>query len=311
VNTRWLHSRLRARARSAAVSRLFRDPLPNLDRSILLVGTARSGTTWLADILVSQLRCRLMFEPFHAKKVRDFNRFEIFHYMRPGDRDPSLYSYAGRVLRGEIRDPWIDSKVRYLRPRCRLIKEIRANLLLKWLVEAFPQIPVLFLMRHPCAVVLSRMEAGWEADEDIDSMMSQEKLRSDFLEEKIDVIRKLKTPEEKHAFVWCVHHLVPRSQMSAEDCTLVFYENLCLRPESEIPKVFAALGRTYDDSVFTGLLEPSTTSSPKSVILSREERVSRWQGQLGREQIDRILSVVEAVGPEGVYGVSPLPLAEA
>ena len=311
VNTRWLHSRLRARARSAVVGRLYRNPPTGLDKSILLVGTARSGTTWLADLLVSELRCRLMFEPFHPQMVRDFPRVETFCYRRPGDRDPRLYAYAERVLRGEIRDPWIDRMVRYLRPRCRLIKEIRANLFLKWLVEAFPEVPVLFLTRHPCAVVLSRMEAGWEADRDIESMLSQDNLRADFLKEKTDFITGLATAEEKHALVWCIHHLVPWSQLAPADRTLVFYENLCLDPESEIPRIFSALGSDCDRSVFTRLLEPSTTSSPGSVNLKMEDRVTRWQRELGSEQVERILSVVAAIGPEGVYGKSPLPLAEA
>jgi hypothetical protein len=190
-----------------------------------------------------------------------------------------------------------------------LIKESRANLFLKWLVEAFPQVRVLSLTRHPCAVVLSRMEAGWEADQDIESMMLQDRLRADFLEGKAEFIRRLETAEEKHAVVWCLHHLVPWSQMNAEDWTVVFYEKLCLHHDTEIPRIFAALGRDYDEGVFARRLEPSTTSSPDSVSLRKEDRVTRWQDRLGREQIDRILGVVAEIGPEDMYRESPLPLA--
>ena len=45
------------------------------------------------------------------------------------------------------------------------MKIIRGNLLLAWLVRNF-EFPVLYLLRHPCAVVASRLRWNWPCDLD-------------------------------------------------------------------------------------------------------------------------------------------------
>ena len=166
ANLQWLWLKTRSRLRTALARQFYRDPGPEIARSILVAGTARSGTTWLANIIDAQLGCRILFEPFHPK-VEAYEADQLFPYVRPGEQAPRLHQYAERVLRGQIRDPWIDSEATRLWPKYRLIKDVRLNLVLKWFCDTFPEVPVLLIVRHPCAVVLSRMEAGWEADGDI------------------------------------------------------------------------------------------------------------------------------------------------
>jgi hypothetical protein len=81
-----------------------------------------------------------------------------------GWRIRGFTSFARKVFTGEIRNRWIDRQNERIYSRYRLIKEIRINLALKWLHDNFPEVPILFLMRHPCAVVASRMELGWATD---------------------------------------------------------------------------------------------------------------------------------------------------
>jgi hypothetical protein len=61
---------------------LYRDTVGRLDRSMIVAGTARSGTTWLAEIIASQVPCRIMFEPFQPRKVQAYSQFEYFQYLR-------------------------------------------------------------------------------------------------------------------------------------------------------------------------------------------------------------------------------------
>ena len=297
------YQRLYRRLIQTACSKLYRDAQRLTSNSIMIAGTARSGTTWLADIIASQRPCRIMFEPFNPQLVSAFRAFHYFHYMRPAERNPELLTYCRRIFTGDIRHKWIDRQVEHLFPQYRLIKEVRANLLLKWLNKAFPEVPLLFLVRHPCAVVSSRIHLGWATDTDIDSFIAQATLVEDFLSTKMDVIRSAETEAEKHAVIWCVHHLVPFKQFNSADLPVVFYENLCLQPELEVPKIFHAINQHFDNSVYEHLSIPSVTTTRRDAV-----RIDRWQEELSPKQIDGILRIVDAFGLSEIYGNSPIPL---
>jgi Sulfotransferase family len=302
----WRHQRLYRRVIQTACSKLYRDAESLTSNSVMIAGTARSGTTWLADIIASQRPCRIMFEPFHSQLVSKFGAFHYFHYMRPTEPNPELLSYCHRIFTGDIRHRWIDRQVEHLFPQYRLIKEIRANLFLKWLKDMFPEVPLLFIVRHPCAVVASRLQLGWATDTDIDSFLSQPDLVEDFLSTKLDVIHRADTAAEKHALIWCIHHLVPFKQFNPTDLNVVFYEDLCLQPELQIPRIFRAIGQEFDDSVYEHLSIPSVTTSRRNGI-----RIDRWQEELSKRQIDDILRTVDAFGLGDIYGNSPTPLTRS
>jgi hypothetical protein len=185
-----------------------------------------------------------MFEPFRARYVRACSRSHYFHYMRPESDDEELQAYCHRVFSGRIRHRCIDQEVGCLLPRYRVIKEIRANLMLQWIRRRFPLVPVLFVIRHSCAVVLSRMELDWATDDDIAPMLAQPDLLDDFLAAKIDLIHGAATPEAKHAVVWCVNNLVPLTQFGPGELHTVFYEDLCLRPGEAVPAVCRVAGHS-------------------------------------------------------------------
>jgi hypothetical protein len=294
-----------------ACSKLYRDTERQTAKSIMIAGTARSGTTWLADIIASQFPCRIMFEPFHSQLVLDFQGFHTFHYMRPAEPNSELLSYCRKIFTGDMRHPWIDRQVEHLFPRYRLIKEIRANLFLKWIHNAFPEIPLLLLIRHPCAVVLSRMRLGWATDTDIDSFLRQNKLVDDFLAAQTDLVRGAKTIAEKHAVIWCVHNLVPLKQFGPQGLGIVFYENLCSQPEIEIPKIFRLIRRDFKESVYQHLLNPSMTTSPAGPVVTGTNRIDRWQKELSVAEINDILYIVDAFGLGHLYGESLRPLARS
>jgi len=297
------------RLRRLVCSKVYRDANRDLHKSILVAGTARSGTTWLGDILASQLNGRIMFEPFHSRKVKTFSQYHYFHYMRPDEKDEVLADFCKRIFSGDIRDKWIDNYIEVLWPKYRVVKEIRANLLLKWIHNQFPQVPMLFIIRHPCAVVLSRMTLNWDTDRDIEPFLAQPKLLEDFLGKKMDVIMEATSPEEKHAVIWCVSNLIPLKQFQKEELNVIFYENLCLQPEIEITRLFQSIQLERRSSLFTTLEVPSTTTLQTSAIVTGANRVNSWQNKLTSGQIDKILSVVATFGLDYLYGDSITPLA--
>jgi hypothetical protein len=290
---------------------LYLDIHKDIRKSILVAGTARSGTTWLAEIIDSQIPCRIMFEPFHSEKVNAFRRFNYFQYMRPDEENEELLTYCRTIFSGDIRNKWIDRQIGHLFPYFRLIKEIRANLFLKWMQDRFPEIPLFFIIRHPCAVVLSRIQLAWATDSDIAPFLSQGKLVDDFLSDKLDLIKSARTEEEKHAIIWCISNLVPLKQFAPDNLKVIFYENLCTRPQTEIEKIFHTIQVDYRDSVFKYIKEPSLTSIRTSAVVRGNNKVAKWKQELSSSQINNILSVVKAFELDYLYGDSSLPLLTA
>lgn len=306
----WRYRKATRRLIRVLCSRLYRDTGSDIQRSIMVAGTGRSGTTWLADIIASQIPCRIMFEPFHSRQVEAFRRFHYFQYMRPSEQNQELRAYCRRIFAGDVRNRWIDRQVECIFPQYRLVKDIRANLFLGWLHNSFPEVPLVFVVRHPCAVVLSRMQLDWWTDRDIEPMLSQPKLIEDFLADKMEVIGRARTVEEKHAVVWCIHNLVPFRQFAHNQLNMIFYENLCLEPEREIPKVFDAIGHDYDDAAFLSAKRPSTTAVRTSAIVTGDDRLTRWKSELSPSQIANVLSVVNEFELGYIYGDSSMPQVE-
>ena len=304
----WLHLRWRKHVVHPVCRRLYRDSERDAHRSIFVAGTGRSGTTWLADIIGSQLPCRVMFEPFHSRYVDAYRRFNYFQYMRPDAANPELRDYCEKVFTGQIRQAWIDREVAHLRPRYRLIKEIRANLFLMWAKNQFPGIPLLFVIRHPCAVVLSRLQLGWATDADLEPFLTQPELIHDFLADKLDCIRHARSDEAKHALVWCISNLVPLAQFQSHELTIIYYERLCACPELEVPKTFHAIRHGYRPSALGQVNTPSRATTRASAVMRAENKVTRWQRELSARQISTILSVVTDFGLDYLYGDSLMPL---
>ncbi|MHC4160467.1 MAG: hypothetical protein ACYSSO_15485 [Planctomycetota bacterium] len=242
--------------------------------------------------------------------IEEYRNFNYFQYKRPSDADDELYYYCKRVFSGEMRHPWIDQYVDTIFPRTRVIKDIRANLILLWIHTMFAEIPLLFIIRHPCAVVLSRIQLGWATHTDIEPFLSQPELVEDFLYDKLDLIRQVKSVEEKHAIIWCISNLVPLRQFHSNRLNVIFYENLCIQPEEEVPKIFQAIKREYEDSVFEHIHKPSTTASRTSAVVTGNHKVTQWKKELSPKQIGNIFSVVQAFGLDYVYGDSTKPLVE-
>ena len=308
---RWRAQRLARRLRRVACSHLYRDSRRDIRHTAVLAGTARSGTTWLAEALASQQPCRVMFEPFNPRKVRAYARYQYFQYMRPEAPDHDLRAYCESLFTGNIRHPWIDREVHVLRPRFRLVKEIRANLMLGWIRREFPEIPMVLLLRHPCAVVASRLRLAWATDTDIASFRQQPALVADHLAPRMQLIDSAQRDEEKHAVIWCISNLVPLAQLGTGGLAILHYEGLCVRPHEEIGRAVTALGFPRSLQSVDVLGSPSMTTRRGSAVVSGDDRLSAWTRILSPVQVRKVLDVVDAFGLSHLYGESTMPLPRA
>jgi len=104
-----------------------------------------------------------MFEPFNPVLVEDYLAFNYYQYIQPDHENRELNHYCANLFSGRIRNAWIDSQIAHPKPQFRVVKAVRANLMLKWINEQLPNVSQILVIRHPCAVVLSWMQMGWNA----------------------------------------------------------------------------------------------------------------------------------------------------
>jgi hypothetical protein len=303
----WLRSRLH--------SRFYADLNRDHKNSIFLAGSARSGTTWVSDIINYKNEYRYVFEPFHPSKVRVCKGFKHKQYLRPEDRREEFLIPARIILSGDLRSNWTDHLDEGFISCRRLIKDIRANLILGWIRANFPGMPMILLLRHPCAVASSKirlrrireptLRQRWMPR--LDDFLSQSDLVEDFLEPFTEEIRSARDDFERDIFSWCIENYVPLKQFGPGELHLTFYEGLCEDPAGEVGRLFAFLGRDFDQSVFEKINRPSRLSRPKSAILSGESLVADWQRDVTDAQVERAVEILGLFGLDKIYSGEPLP----
>lgn len=277
--------------------------------SVLVAGSGRGGTSWLAEAVSAAGGYRYVFEPFHPGRVRAARPFGYRRYLRPREQSPDLLESAARILGGRVRGLWTDRFQRGLVHRRRLIKEIRANLFLAWLAENFPGLPLVFVLRHPCAVAHSKTRLGWRSR--LQEFLDQPDLVEDFLAPVAGRMRAAHTEFERHVFAWCVENRVPLAQLRRGQVHLVFYERLCESPEEELRRLFGYLGSGGVDRALSSLRKPSPLSRADSEILSGGSPARGWTKEVSETEARRATEILALFGLDGIYGESPEPDPEA
>jgi len=286
-------------------SRIYIDYNPGYKHSIFLAGSGRSGTTWLGNIINYRNEYRYIFEPFHPERLNIYRNFKNRQYHRPENRDKKYIKPMEAILTGKIRGTKIDQHNKKLICNKRLIKAIRANLLLKWSYVNFPGLKIIFLLRHPCAVANSQINLNWDVD--LEQFLIQEKLMDDYLNPFRHEILKAKSNFEKQIFRWCIENYVPLEQFKKGELCLIFYENLCEKPYDEIDKLFSFLNKKYNKTIFTKMKNPSTMTRKNSAIISGGSLINDWRKKITPQQIKNALDILSLFGLDEIYTEDSIP----
>ncbi len=271
--------------------------------SVFLAGSGRGGTTWVSEIINYGGEYRYVFEPFHPGKVSICKNFRSKQYLRPDDRREEYLEPARKILTGALRSGWTDRFNRKFVARRRLIKDIRANLLLGWMRANFPGMQIILLLRHPCAVVASRLALGWR--DNLSETMEQEELVEDFLGPMEPEIRGARDAFERHLFLWCIENYVPLRQFAPGEIHLAFYENFLAHPDDEIRRLLASLGRDPDERVYSALSRPSPLS--RKGAGSEAPSVDAWRRHVTDARLERATEILGLFGLQRIYGEGAMP----
>lgn len=281
--------------------------------SIFLSGVSRSGTTWASNIINYRNEYRYIFEPFDSDRVEICQKFKDRQYLKPDNQDEAFLKVANAILTGKIKSKWTDKFNKKRITNKRLIKDTRANFLLKYLKVNFPELKIILLLRHPCAVANSRIKLKWATN--LDKYLLQNDLMQEYLNpfrqyiQDSQTLYKLNREDifENSIFAWCCQNYVPLKQFKFNEICIVFYENLCIDPEMEIKKIFSFLGKSYEENVLESLEQPSQVTRKDSSISTGDNLVNGWRNHITDEQITRAVKILSLFGLDEIYSEKSLP----
>ncbi len=303
--------------------------------SLFLSSGARTGSTWVSDLINYRNDYRYMFEPFtvasalgplHGQELPWDNPYNYLQYIRPDCEDPELIEQARFVVSGRLRHPLVDQYNRRFIVRKRLIKEVKSNLWAKWLKTRFPKIPILLLLRHPIPTIRSRWRRYFDAsasdrvalDADpgrrhekfLQAVFEQKELTDDHLAAFRPQLEQAKSVVAQRVALWCIQNYVPLRQFAKSEVHLLFYENFCVEPQSEMRKLAAFLGTAIDEGALqryvSSLRRPSPTAGNRS-LPDPLSIVSGWKKKTAPSELDDALHMLEVFGLDRIYGAEPMP----
>jgi hypothetical protein len=301
---------------------------------MLIAGSGRSGTTWVLDVIAETFQLRPVFEPLHPGAVKGAAPY-AWKYV-PSDSDiAGMDAFFARVFAGHFSSLWTDFRVhprgifpeladlkdlqslktlrydwinafkqyrafRSSRARKRVIvKCIRANLLLGWIVARF-QAKVLLLVRHPGAVVESKLRiagVSWDPEGMLNIYRQDDKLKTLRAGLYTDLLSQALTPAQALTLLWCIENQAPMAEAKATGYLVVHYEDLLDHGDvawNAIAGFFGLTSHRWDDELL------SRPSQQASNVWHNDERPIRshrnWRARISPHVLTEIDEILKATG---------------
>lgn len=326
-------------------------------KPLVIAGSGRSGTTWVLDVIASANNLKTVFEPLLPATGDTQTRFAS-HYVPEDAEVAELQAFVGKMLAGSLDNVWTNYRIRpdRLRPTLRTlssrsrsgamyrrykqllgnlrvynkgpkqgvaIKLIRANLMLDWMAKCF-DIDILFVLRHPCAVIESKMrldqaardtglidnEGDWDPYIQLEQYMGDERFKQDFISPYLDGVHSLElTQVEANAVIWCLENgPVLRKGQGPKRC-LACYETMVERGDEEWRRI-------GDELDISGIVDQSLLAVPSQQASqdfrgadSVTAKLCRWQDRLDPQDKERIEYVLQLFGIDIYSAFEPMPKA--
>lgn len=252
----------------------------------------------VAQVINHSGTLRDVFEPFDNVRNRECKRFRLGRYLRPDARDADLIRPAKRILGGELDSAWSDRFNAAPRDSRLLVRECRSDLWLAWLRGSFPEVHIVFVIRHPCAVAESRRLL--ESATRLRRYLAQPELLEDLLGPYKAELLQTSDPFERHIYSWCVEHFAPFTQLTADDCHAVFYEDLIANPVPTATRLYEFLGDRDGIAAVDRL-----AASPE--MLQRRDVLDVWRKRVHEAQRARARAIMRRFGLDILYREDETP----
>lgn len=250
-------------------------------KHIIIVGTARSGTSWLSEIIAQQHRYRMLFEPEQETRTKK-GYLLCDQWIFNKEESPEADEYLKKVFANRVDCDWIaqNSNRKYKRhlwpflPKKYIIKFVRANLLAKYMNETF-HIPVIHMIRNPYDVLNSQQRSHFPWLTDLSHFAAQTNLVSliqTHFNFNITEYQKL-TTLERLTLRWCIENVIPLEVLepSKNHFRLVRYEDL-FKNISAFYELCEEFNIEPIKDIERAYSLPSSKTHQKSSIITKEKK---------------------------------------
>lgn len=275
------------------------------DCKILISGNPRGGTTWLLEMIGEIENSCTLWEPLRPYRLYEDNLKEFsdelgwFPYIPPDKNWPEGLTFFKNLLNGQHLN--YKSILRHnsyrnsLRAKYLIIKCVTANMMIPWIHEN-SDIKIIYILRHPCAVVNSQLKFPVFTDESYNEYLNLKNNKFNHLYDDFrNIFDSLKSDHEKLAAIWSVSNLVPLNYIESgnrKKIKLVYYEDLIVNPKKELNEIFHFMDQPIPDGIYDRVNIPSKTTIDGSPVLKGGNQLESWKTKLTKAQQNQVIEVI-------------------
>lgn len=293
-------------------------------KNIAVFSNPRGGSTWLAKSLNATPKSAIVWEPLFKPKKFKINTFNPFSYQElhelglgwhqhipENDTEwKEVFLFFDRLFSKEIKNVKLYrfNNLKTLPDANTFIyKFCFGNLILPYLVNNF-NIKSIFMLRHPCSVVASQMNHGWNFLQQDATFQVPEMRHNQIYKKYESILSEIKYPEENLAAKWCItNDYIIRHPENNKKWTTLAYEDLYLRKDEILKEVYQKLDLEWSQDVIKELNKKSFTSNANTKsYVGKTEQLEVWKKRLSVAQIDRIFGILDKFGVD-YYTEKPEP----
>lgn len=260
----------------------------NYNKHIIIVGSARSGTSWISEVIARQFRYRMLFEPEHEFNTKK-GKLLCDRWIKNKEEAPEAHQYLKKVFSNRVDSDWIGQiSNRRLKmhlwpliPKKYIIKFVRTNLSAKYINETY-KIPLVHVIRDPYDVLASQQRVQFAWLYNLEHFKSQpelvklvmEKFNFDLLDMKGFSSLEILTVR------WCLENVLPL-QIFEPYC----YKHKILKHEdlrNDI-QVFLDLCKEFDlvpmANIEKEYTRPSSKTHPRSAIIDKDAKTKGFSAE--------------------------------
>lgn len=249
--------------------------MSSIERVVAIHGVPRSGTSWLGQILNSSPSVAFRFQPLFSYAFKDrigprSTREEILQFFSEiYDSEDDFLLQAEQIARGAYPDFSKSGNPTHL-----VMKHVRYHHILENVIIQVPEVLIVGILRHPCAVLNSWLQAPREFNPSWDEMEEWQFAQS----------KNQGRPEEFYGFQkWKeVAKLFVRLRLDyPRNFLLVKYAELNEKPVPLTEKIFSFCGLEVGEQTRTFIAESRSKNHPHVNAVYRKMNNNRkWTSEL-------------------------------
>lgn len=278
---------------------------------IIVSGSQRSGTTFLAECLSRATQARLMFEPLATSGTYSRTR-QLVRRTQKLPFSSELHESLTWLMKGDL--PYnhkVDAITPPIHYQRRLIKDLSLGFALPEIAAAFPVIPIFHIVRHPLDSIRShlklkiRLDHLTVAQRNITRCLQQ----TDILDQypwlsKIDI--NFQNAAELELIAWCIDNGRLIEPLQCSNALVVKYEDIAGKeiPDS-IWDILEEHGVKFDRTKTDISRFSQTTNSSETEGMRQGKMVGKYLDMFEADEITHLRGILLAAGlmAEGVRSV--------